>query len=139
MGNIARQIVGTSGHILINILCIHRPDRHGNLADLIIRDQLVGVGSRVGTIIQRSSKPQTGNTRIVQTGHVGRTGEIVTLKETLFAASYPLIAVEAVGIQTCHNHRLIVEGGVTLAKLSEELNTGLVPGAGDDRHLALRT
>ena len=139
MGDVARQIVGTGGHILIRILGIQRPNGHGNLADLIIRNQLVGIGTCIGAVIDGASHAQPRNTCIVQTGHVGRTGEVVTLKESLFAASYPLVAVKAVGIQTCHDHRLIVESSIALAKLSEELNTCLMPSAGDDRHLTLRT
>ena len=139
MGDITGEIIHAGCHVSVHILGIERPDGHRNLADLVVSDQFVGIGTRVRTVIDRTTQSQTRHTRIVQSGHVGRTGEVVTLKDTLLTLSHPVVTIEAVGIQSRHDHRLVVEGAIAFAKLTQELDTRLMPGTGNDRHLTLGT
>lgn len=65
--------------------------------------------------------------------------EIVDLEETLLTAAYPIVATEAVGVEACDNHRLIVELRMTAAECAEKRKTRLMPSRGDDGGLALGT
>ena len=70
---------------------------------------------------------------------VEKGGEVITFEKTLLTLSHPVVTIETVGIQASHDHRFIIEGAVALAKLTQELDTRLMPGTGDYRHLSLRT
>ena len=139
MGDVAREIVRTGRDVSVSVLGVERPDGHGDLTDLVVGDEFVGIGSCVRTVVDGTSETESRYTGVVQTGHVGRTGEVISLKETLLTASHPFVTVETVGIQSCHDHRLVVESGIAFSKFSQELNTRLMPGAGDDGGLSLRT
>ena len=88
-------------------------------------------------MVERAAKAQTWYTCIVQSHDIGRTGEVVALEESLLTTSDPFVAVEAIGVQACNNHRLIVEGSIAFAKTAQQLDTCLVPGTGDDGCLTL--
>ena len=133
MGNIAGKIVSTRCYIFISILGIYGIDGHWYLTDFIIGNQLVGIGTGIGTVVDRTTNAQAWHTSVVQACHIGRTRKVITFEQTLLTILYPVITIESIGVQTCYDHGFIVECTIALAKLAEELYTRLVPSAGDNR------
>ena len=76
---------------------------------------------------------------IVQAERIAGRSEVVGLEEALLALLHPIVAVEAVGVEACHDLCLPVERGPSAAYLSEETETRLVPRVGDDARLAFGT
>ena len=135
--HLTTQDVATYDAIAMLILCIDAPEVDGH-AEAIGR-WLVGIRCSVLAMVPACTETKPRHACIVDAQHIAGRCEVILLEEALFAFLHPVVAVETVGVEACHNLCFPVERSPLPANLTEQAQARLVPCIGNDARLAFGT